>query len=361
MSERPVPLVLREPACGTYMPAEWFELSGIERVRSSIERGAGGPPFVQLSGLRFTDAGLGMATVAMPTSPWWQTGAGVFSPGVLAFVADSALGAAVLTSAPPRTIISTAALSFDFLRPATTRSTMIIARGKLIHATRSLGLSEVFIEDGRGRVLAHGTSRCVVTTIDPEAIIARRPSIGPPPPGFKALWERPVEGKARGQEYWDSTPGTEVIADAIASGGGRTPVALFTGSRIIEGADGNSVVSFPASTWFTTGGGNIYGGMLAYMADAATSVAVASTLPAATAFSPLDLKVSFLRPAKPADGDIIARATRVHGGRTIAVYNIEVIGPDGKLVATANESVLILPGRPWDKPVSVAEEATLEG
>src|SRR4029077_18423755 len=44
------------------------------------------------------------------------------------------------------------------------------ARGRLVHATRGLGLSEVFIQDQDGRLLAHGSSLCFI-----------RPAIKPDP------------------------------------------------------------------------------------------------------------------------------------------------------------------------------------
>jgi uncharacterized protein (TIGR00369 family) len=84
------------------------------------------------------------------------------------------------------------------------------------------------------------------------------------------------------------------------------------------------------------------------------------TVPAGTVFSPLDLKVNFLRPALPGDGEITATATQIHAGRKIAVYTINVRDGAGRLLATANESVLILPGRSWDKPVQVADETAVD-
>jgi hypothetical protein len=49
---------------------------------------------------------------------------------------------------------------------------------------------------------------------------------------------------------------------------------------------------------------------------------------------------------------LIARGTLIHRGRTIAVVRCDITGPDGALVAEATGSVLILPGRHWERPVS---------
>jgi hypothetical protein len=50
----------------------------------------------------------------------------------------------------------------------------------------------------------------------------------------------------------------------------------------------------------------------------------------------------------------------VHRGRTIAVVKCDITAPDGALVAQATSSVLILPGRHWERPVRIAEEITAE-
>ena len=112
----------------------------------------------------------------------------------------------------------------------------------------------------------------------------------------------------------------------------------------------------PASGWHLNALGVIYGGSLALLADAAITVATATIVPPATAFSPLDLKINYLRPAFPTDGELVARARLVHRGRTIAVVTCEIVNAAGKGVAIASGSVLILPGRPWDRPVHVQDE-----
>lgn len=356
--ETAIPLIAREPVRGTYPPPELLGLPGVERLRFMIDE-PGAPPFVHLSGLRFTDAGLGTATVAMPASPWWQTLAGVFPAGVLGFVADSALAGAVISALPPNTIISTSEISLNFLRPAMSSSGTIIGRGRLIHSTRSLGLSEVFLEDGRGRLLGHGTSRCVMIPIDPETLKGQRGTLEPPAADFQDFWARPVEGLIRDQADWNATSGHQAMLDRMEPGN-SPPQVILLGQRVVDVSEREATIAVPASGWFTTASGMIYGGLLAHLADFATALAVAVTVPAGTAFSPLDLKVNFLRPALPGDGEITATATQIHAGRKIAVYAINVRDSAGKLLATANESVLILPGRSWDKPVQVADEAAVE-
>ena len=122
-----------------------------------------------------------MASAWMPASAWWQSAAGVFLAGTTAFVANLALGSSVLTSAPAGMGVTTTELSVSFLRTATVRSQTIIARGRVIQATRSLGLAEATLEDARGRLFSHSSSRSVLFRADPEILAARRLPEAPRP------------------------------------------------------------------------------------------------------------------------------------------------------------------------------------
>ena len=91
------------------------------------------------------------------------------------------------------------------------------------------------------------------------------------------------------------------------------------------------------------------------LAGTAIDGTVQTTLPAGTAFGPVDLKVYFLRPVPPDGRDLVARGTVIHRGRSIAIGTSDVFDADGKKVAVATGSSLILPGR----PATVTTELTL--
>jgi uncharacterized protein (TIGR00369 family) len=55
--------------------------------------------------------------------------------------------------------------------------------------------------------------------------------------------------------------------------------------------------------------------------------------------------VNFLRPIAADGRDVVARARVVHRGRSLAVATTEVSNADGKIVATASSSWIILSGR----------------
>ena len=350
------PLIF-EPVRGSSAGPELLALPGLDRVRRMVSGIADGsipaPPFTRFTGLAPTEGGLGMAAFAMPASPWWQSAAGVFPAGALAFVADGPVGGAVLTSVPAYHAVITTHLSIDFVRPATIRSGSIIGRGRLIHSTATQGLAELSIEDAKGRILAHGTSRCMIIKIDPARLppaVESAPEEPTPDP-----YLRPVSGEILDQKFFNETPGSEIV-QSLKAGQWRSPSRRFFGLEAVEADEDLATVTMPASRWLATSSGNLYGGSIAFLADSATNLAVATKLPPATAFAPIDLKVNFLRPVVASEGRLSARSTVIHRGRSLAVTSCEIRGPDSKIVAIANESVLILPGRSWDRPVRVGDE-----
>jgi len=352
-----IPLTVREAPQGSTWGAEVLQLPGLELLRASLERRLPDPPVTKLTGLRLSEVGLGMASAWMPASAWWQSAAGVFLAGTAAFVANLALGSSVLTSAPAGMGVTTTELSVSFLRAATVRSQTIIGRGRLIQATRSLGLAEATLEDARGRLLGHSSSRSVLYRADPEILAARHVPEARTP-DLPEPYLREVQGDVYGQEYWDANPGLTVMQQLVNRT--RPPCFQLLGIRGVKASEGEMTMAMAASAWLCNGFGVVYTGAIAFLADAAITLAAGTTVPAATAFSTIDLKLYLLRPVLPADGELTARATIAHRGRTIAIANCQVTGPDGALVAQAAGSVLILPGRHWERPVQVADEITAE-
>lgn len=341
-------LLERLPLQGGHWGPDSMELSGLARVRALLEGSLPEPPCVKLSGLRPTEVGPGMCTFAMPPSPWWQSAANLFPGGVLVFAADSSL-AAVLTSAEPGVAASTSELSISFLRPATTRSGAIIVRSRLVYPGRSMGLATFSVEDGRGRTLAHGTSSGVLFPV-PSALAtdSKEEPVGTDP----APHELPVEGEVLGQEFFNVTPGIEALPKVMDN----QPITRFLGLKLDGFDEGSATLRMPASDWLTNQGGVIYGGFIAVLADLAQSATILSLVPAATSYGPIGMRISFLRPTSPHEGDLVASVTTAHRGRAIVIVQCEITNGAGKLVAMASESFLVLPGRPWDRSLNVAEE-----
>jgi uncharacterized protein (TIGR00369 family) len=335
-------------------------LSGLEQMRAFFRRQAPPPPIHHLTGMIPTEVGAGTATFAMPATGWLLSPPGFVQLGTLAILADGPLGCAIQTSLPPFTPYTTAELSMNYARPVTAESGTLIARGRLIYGGRSLGLSDCVIEDGRGRIVAHGTSRCVIFPPIQEA--------SGPAPELEEVEEaaydtpdpylRPVGGQPLSQDVYDRMSGLEIFIAHMAGELPVPPISHLTGLRPIAADEGTCTFVLPATEWLCSPLGMLEGGAIALLADTVISSAIQTTLPARTSYAPLDLKVNFLRPVTPDGQDLIGRGEVIHRGRTIGVANAELQTQDGKRVALATGTVMILPGRPWSpEPVVPVDEA----
>ena len=350
-------MIVEEPPRGSFAYLEQpglFAIPAVDQLRLFIERRLPAPPLTHLSGLVVEEASDGVTKWSMPASPWWQTAAGVFPAGALAFVADAALAGAVFSTLPVGTALLSSDLSMNFLEPAGPGSERLVARGTVIDVSRRQGLSEARVEDANGRLLAHATSRCVLQPLrfDPP----ERPEAFPPvePPVFETPdpYLRPVEGEVVSQSVWDRFGGLDLVQLWQKGELAVSPSCSLLGMRFVEVAEGEVTIASPASLWFCTGFGTFYGGVLSALADAAINTAVTTTLDAGTSFGTLDLKVNFLRPVTPDGRDLFARASVEQRGRTIAVSTARIDDADGRRVAMASGSAIISEGRPWPRPGS---------
>jgi uncharacterized protein (TIGR00369 family) len=358
--------IWREPVRGSYADLSIVGLSGLDRMRAAVRRQLPAPPIHHLTGLAPVEVSPGAASFSMPASPWFQTPPGPFNAGIMAWLADAPLGTAITTSLAPGRLLTTSDLTMSFLRPATPESERLICRAQLVHAGRSLGLAACTVEDGRGRLLAHGTTRCFLFDFmnpppeppDPETLSWTPPSYDTPDP-----YLRPVVGEPVPQEVWDRLSGLDVMRGLMSGELPAPPIHHLTGFRWDEVQEGGGTLVAPATEWLASPARMVYGGALAFLADVALSGAVQTTVPAGTAYSPLDLKVNFVRPVAPDGRDLTARARVIHRGRTLCVSTVEITNADGKAVVLATGSTLILLGRSWTagRPIVAEEEAARPG
>lgn len=347
MDGRREPGPWQEPVRGGYAPASSVNLSGLEQLRALLDGGAPAPPISRLFGMLLTDVGLASATFSMPASRWLLSPQGVISLGTLAILADGPLGCAVMSAVPARTAYVTSELSLRLLRPARAGGTLV-AQGKLVHAGRTLALSGVQITDEHGRLLADGSSLCFLRALPgtpgepPPVAPAPLPVAQAAPEALPDPHERPVLGDVIAQEIWDGMSGIEVLQAQIAGELPFPPIHHLTGLGPTDLEPGEAVFALPCHEWLCSPLGMLEGGVIAMLADSALVTAIQTTVPAATTVAAIDLKVNFLRPVPPDGRDLLARGRVRHAGRTIAIAEAEVVNADGKAVAIATGSAMIV-------------------
>lgn len=339
-----------ESVRGGHPGPEIAGLTGLELLTAQL---AGehfpAPPLAHLTGLRIVEVGLGSAVFEMPLTRWLLSPQGAISIGPLTLPADAALALAILSTLPSGAAVTTSELSLRLLAPARPEG-RVIARGSLLHTRRTIGLSEVTVTDEHGRVLAHGTSLCFILDRPP-------PTVSAPQDGDRAAraavsetpdpWQRDPVGEVIPQAIWDERSGLEAAKGVISGDLPAPPIHYLTGIEPRAAGDGEATFALPATGWLCAPPpGRLQGGVVALLAETALSTAIQTTLPAGTALAPVDLKVNYLRPAAADGRDLIATGRVTHRGRRLAVANSEVVDPDGRRVALATGSAMILPGRP---------------
>jgi uncharacterized protein (TIGR00369 family) len=358
-AQRPI---WEEPVRGFYTdPGQFVTLSGLDLIRSMLEAGLG-PPIRYLFGLAPTSVEPGGVTFTMPVTDWLLFPQGVVSGATLGILVDAPLGCAVQTALPPATPFTTAEISLRFLRTVVPRSGTLTAKGRLIHAGQSTGVSLVEVTDEAGRVLAVTSTRCAIlprVEVPWEVIeqaLKNPPRLREPDWPSPHPYERPAVGEVLAQDIWDSMDGLGVLRSHIAGDLPAPPLAHFCGIAPAEAEAGATTWTMPASEWLCAPvQGRLYGGAIAMLAGTAIDGTVQTTIPAGTAFAPVDLKVYLLRPVSPDGRDLRARGAMIHRGRSTAIGTSEVFDADGKKVAVATGSAVILPGR----PATVTTELTL--
>lgn len=107
-------------------------------------------------------------------------------------------------------------------------------------------------------------------------------------------------------------------------------------------AHGRSVIELQTSVEHSNPMGTVHGGILCDLADAAMGMAFASTLDPDQTFTTLELKINFMRPVwiarLKAEGRVAAK------GRTIALVECDIRDEQGRLIAKASSTCMVLRG-----------------
>jgi uncharacterized protein (TIGR00369 family) len=135
--------------------------------------------------------------------------------------------------------------------------------------------------------------------------------------------------------FWDVMEGRAPVPPAAATLGFEL--------RAVDPDAGTIEVGFTASPQFANPMGDVQGGFLAAMLDDTLGPALVATL-GPDQFAPtLELKVSYLRPARV--GPLVGRGRVVHRGGTIAFLEGSLADPAGDVVATATATARIVTRR----------------
>ena len=109
-------------------------------------------------------------------------------------------------------------------------------------------------------------------------------------------------------------------------------VARSGGYRLLSEEPDAVVLAAPVSAELLQGDRRVHGGVLATLADTTAVYALLRELWPAQTVSSIDFTLNFLRPAMLEGGELLARATILRRGRSVAVCEVE-LSQGARLVA----------------------------
>jgi uncharacterized protein (TIGR00369 family) len=120
-------------------------------------------PIAELVGMELVELGEGRATFALDPAERHYNPLGTVHGGIAATLLDSAMGCAVHTTLSDGERYTTLELKVNFVRAITEATGRVVASGSVIHRGGRIATAEARLADGDGRLLAHGTSTCLIT------------------------------------------------------------------------------------------------------------------------------------------------------------------------------------------------------
>ncbi len=140
-------------------------MTGLELMRAVIDGSLPGAPIAALMNMRGVAADPGTVTFEGVPGPEHYNPLGTVHGGFAATLLDSAMGCAVHTTLPAGTGFTSIDINVTFVRPITSATGPVTARGEVINAGRRVATVRGTLTDAAGKVLAHGTSSCLIMAL----------------------------------------------------------------------------------------------------------------------------------------------------------------------------------------------------
>ena len=143
-----------------------------------------------------------------------------------------------------------------------------------------------------------------------------------------------------------NAPADPHFASRVRESFGRQKAMALIGARLGAVAPGAVEIALPFREDLTQQKGFVHGGIIGMIADTACGYAAYSLMPADSSLVTVEYKINILAPAT---NSLTAHGEVVKPGRTLTIARAEVYAEDGKHIATMQQTLMMLPGRP-DRP-----------
>ena len=153
---------IAEKTYGTISAYRQKEMSGLEFVRGLVDGTLPLNMIAQTLHYDVIEAEKGRVVVAVEASEIHLNPYGTVHGGLTATLLDSCMGLAVQSTLDKGFGQTTVEFKVSLIRPITPETGLIKAEGKVLNTGRRVGTAEGRVTDGKGRLLAHATTTCLI-------------------------------------------------------------------------------------------------------------------------------------------------------------------------------------------------------
>ncbi len=137
------------------------DLTGLEFLKKMRADGVV-PPMAKTLGFRLIEVEAGRAVFQGEVKEDYYNPLGVGHGGYAATLLDSAMGCAIQSMLPKNKPYGTIELKINYIRPVLVECGIVRATANAIHVGRRTGTADGRLEDENGRLLAHGSTTCMI-------------------------------------------------------------------------------------------------------------------------------------------------------------------------------------------------------
>ncbi|RZI84954.1 MAG: PaaI family thioesterase [Microbacterium sp.] len=137
-------------------------MSGLELMTAVAEGTVTGPNVGNLLGMSLVEVTDGTATFQLSPDERMLNPLGTIHGGIAATLLDSAMGCAVHTTLAPGVGYTTGQLNVHYLRAMKPGMGPVFATGTVLHRGRKQSTAEGKLFSADGKLLAHGTTTCLI-------------------------------------------------------------------------------------------------------------------------------------------------------------------------------------------------------
>lgn len=144
-------------------PVDISTMTGLDLMRwVQTERPTDIPSIGRLLGMHFDEVEHGRVVISLDTQPDFANPLGTTHGGIAATLLDSVMGCAVHTTLPAGVGYTTLELKVNYIRTVPVDGHRLTAEGTVLHAGRRVATAEGKVLDDRGKLVAHGSTTCMV-------------------------------------------------------------------------------------------------------------------------------------------------------------------------------------------------------